>query len=54
MIDLLGKLVVVSANDITYTGKLVEISETDVHLETELGWLVIPVESIISIRGKED
>lgn len=53
MIDLMGKLVEVMANNITYTGRLVEIGETEVHLETEFGWVVIPVESIISIREKE-
>ncbi|GAB4406432.1 MAG: hypothetical protein OHK0032_01440 [Thermodesulfovibrionales bacterium] len=53
MIDLIGRYVEVTANDITYTGRLVEIDETEVHLETELGWVVIPVEQVASIREKE-
>lgn len=50
--NLIGKVVEVFANDITYTGKLVEVGETDVHLQTETGWVVIPVEQVISIREK--
>ena len=51
--NLIGKIVEVFANDITYTGKLVEIGETDVHLEAESGWIVIPVEQVIHIREKK-
>jgi hypothetical protein len=52
MIDLRGKQVEVIANDITYTGTLVEISETEVYLESESGWIVIPVEQVASISEK--
>ncbi|HXX57517.1 MAG TPA: hypothetical protein VEI96_05910 [Thermodesulfovibrionales bacterium] len=48
--DLIGKRVEVMANYITYTGRLVEVSETEVHLETESGWIVIPVEQVGDIR----
>lgn len=55
MIELIGKIVIVEAEDgITYTGKLIEIGEEEVHLESELGWIVIPVDRIASIREKED
>jgi hypothetical protein len=55
MIDLIGKMVVVSAEDgITYTGKLVEIGEEEVHLESDTGWVIVPVERIASITEKED
>ncbi len=55
MIDLIGKIVTVEATDrITYTGKLVEIGEEEVHLESEMGWIVIPVERIATIKEKED
>ena len=53
MIELLGKRVVVIANGITYTGKFVEISEEEVHLESESGWVVIPVERVAVIREAE-
>ena len=55
MIELIGKIVVVEAQEgITYTGKLIEIGLEEVHLESELGWIVIPVDRIASIREKED
>lgn len=47
---LIGKVVEVTANDITYSGKLVEMGETEVYLESDLGWIVIPLEQIASIR----
>lgn len=51
MIELIGKMVIVEASGITYTGRLVEIGETDVHLEAEMGWIVIPTDNINSIRA---
>lgn len=54
MIELVGKCVEVMANDIIYTGNLVEIGETDVYLEAESGWIVIPIEQIAFIRKKEE
>ncbi|MBI4824733.1 MAG: hypothetical protein HY805_10995 [Nitrospirae bacterium] len=50
MMELVGKTVIVEASGITYTGRLVEIGETEVYLEGEMGWVVIPVENISSIR----
>ncbi len=50
MIELIGKNVLVEANGITYTGRLVEISETEVHLETELGWVTLMTEHVVNIR----
>lgn len=54
MIDLIGKIVVVEAEETNYTGKLIEVGEEEVHLESEMGWVVIPVSRIASIREKED
>ncbi len=53
MNDLTGKTVIVETQETSYTGKLIEIGEEEVHLETEMGWIVIPVERIASIREKE-
>lgn len=52
MIELLGKEVEVIANNITYIGKLVEVSETEVYLQAESGWVVIPVEKVGTIKEK--
>jgi hypothetical protein len=53
VIDLIGKKVIVETQETTYTGKLVEIGEEEVHLESEMGWIVIPVDRIASIREEE-
>lgn len=50
---LIGKVVEVTANGITYTGRLVEIGETEIHLETDSGWIVIPVEQTACIKEIE-
>jgi len=50
MQELIGKEVVVSANEIEYHGTLVEIGETEVHLQGETGWIVIPMASVMDIR----
>lgn len=54
MINLIGKIVVVETQETTYTGKLIEIGEEEVYLESEMGWIVIPVDRVASIREKED
>ncbi len=53
MTDLTGKLVEVGTAETLYTGKLVEINENEVHLESESGWLVIPIERVAFVREKE-
>ncbi|MEW6068572.1 MAG: hypothetical protein AB1610_09830 [Nitrospirota bacterium] len=53
MMDLVGKIVEVETVETTYTGKLIEIGEAEVYLESDLGWIVIPVERITSIKEKE-
>lgn len=54
MEDLVGKIVDVETPDVTYSGKLIEIGEYEVHLESEMGWIVVPVDKITAIREKED
>jgi hypothetical protein len=54
MIDLIGKIVEVETGETTYTGKLIEIGEEEVHLESEIGWIVIPVDRIAVIKEKEN
>jgi hypothetical protein len=50
VINLIGKNVEVMALDVIYRGRLAEIAETEVHIETELGWVVIPVSHIAFVR----
>jgi hypothetical protein len=54
MTDLIGKVVEVGSVDIVYTGRLVEVNENEVHLESESGWIVVPVDRIAYIREKTD
>ena len=50
MHELIGKEVEVVALDIIYRGVLVEISESEVYLRSETGWITIPVSNITEIR----
>ncbi len=50
MTELIGKLVEVGTGETVYRGKLVEINEEDIYLESESGWLVGPVEKVAFIR----
>jgi hypothetical protein len=49
MVELIGKTVEVSTVETLYVGKLVEMNENEVHLETDLGWIVIPLDRIASV-----
>jgi len=53
VIDLIGKIVEVGTVETLYIGKLIEINENEVHLETESGWLVVPVDRVAFVREKE-
>ena len=53
MNDLTGKTVIVQTQETDYVGKLIEMGEEEVHLESEMGWIVIPIERVTSIREKE-
>ncbi|MGC2063282.1 MAG: hypothetical protein WA610_09895 [Thermodesulfovibrionales bacterium] len=51
MIELIGRIVEVETGDMTYTGKLIEINDDEVYLESEgAGWIVIPNDRIAYIR----
>ncbi len=54
MLELTGRKVVVYANDITYTGRLVEVGESELHLETETGWVTIPLEHVVYVRETDE
>ena len=53
MIDLIGKIVEVGTVETLYVGKLIEINENEIHLETESGWLVVPIERVAFVRERE-
>lgn len=51
LIRLTGKEVIVEADGIIYSGELIEVTDVEVYLKSETGWLTIPIEKISSIRG---
>lgn len=54
MNDLTGKMVEVGSGDIVYTGRLVEMGEDEIYLQSDTtGWIVIPTDSVVYIREIE-
>ncbi len=54
MIELIGKVVEVGTAETVYIGTLIEINDDDVYLESESGWIVVPVDKVGFIREKEE
>lgn len=52
MMDLVGKIVEVGTAETSYIGKLIEVNENEAHLESEYGWMVVPIDRIAYIREK--
>jgi hypothetical protein len=50
--SMLNKEVEVIANGVSYTGVLVEVSETEVHLKTTLQWISLPTAAVLQIKLK--
>jgi hypothetical protein len=50
---MIGKEVEVIANGLSYTGVLVEVSETEVHLKGLMQWIALPVSSVSEVKLKE-
>ncbi len=53
MQHLTGKDVVVHTSETIYMGKLIELGEEELYLQSEEGWIVIPVEKIADIKEAE-
>lgn len=53
MQHLTGREVVVHTIETIYRGTLVELSETELYLQTEQGWVLIPVDKIADIKEAE-
>lgn len=50
MMELIGKRVEVGTPEMIYLGKLVEVNDEEVYLESEAGWIVVPVNHVAYIR----
>ncbi|RJQ20598.1 MAG: hypothetical protein C4560_04715 [Nitrospiraceae bacterium] len=49
MQELIGKEVNVYTSETVYRGILIEIGESEIYLQSESGWIVIPVEKVADI-----
>jgi hypothetical protein len=47
-----GKEVEVISNGMTYSGVLVEVSDTEVHIKGSFQWISLPVSSVTQIKLK--
>ncbi len=54
MRDLTGKMVEVGTAGLLYVGKLIETAEHEIVLESDTGWVSIPMDRIVFIREKEE
>ena len=50
MAGLIGHEVEAIANGILYRGKLIEITETEVFIQGEMGWMQLKVDEVTEIR----
>jgi len=51
---MIGKEVEVTANGMQYTGVLIEVSETEVHLKGSFQWISLQVSSVNDIKLKSN
>lgn len=52
MIELIGTMVEVGTVEMVYEGRLVEVNEYEIHLESDSGWVVIPMDRVAYVRQK--
>ena len=48
--ELIGKDVVVVSSGMIYRGRLIEVSDTEVFLQGEMGWMQLAVENVTEIN----
>ncbi len=51
--SMIGKEVEVIANGLSYTGVLIEVSETEVHLKGLMQWIALPASSVSVVKLKD-
>jgi len=51
--SMIGKEVEVIANGLSYTGVLIEVSDTEVHLKGLMQWIALPASSVSVVKLKE-
>ncbi len=53
MYQFIDKEVEVVTSETLYRGILIEIGETEIQLQSELGWIAVPMEKILDVRLKD-
>ncbi len=53
MRDLISKEVEVNTIETVYRGVLVEIGDTEIHLQSPYGWITISLDKIVNIKAVE-
>jgi hypothetical protein len=48
--ELIGKIVDVGTVETVYTGILIEVNENEIYLQSDSGWMTIPVERVAYVR----
>lgn len=54
MHDLIGRKIEVITGEIIYRGVLIEIADEELHLQSEYGWISIPIEKVAEVRAVEE
>ncbi|GBE06653.1 hypothetical protein BMS3Abin10_02310 [bacterium BMS3Abin10] len=50
MQELTGKKVEVTTGDVVYIGVLIEIGEASIELETQSGWVSVPIDKVADVK----
>lgn len=53
MHDLIGRKVEVITGEIIYRGVLIEIADEELHLQSEYGWISVPIEKVSEVKVLE-
>ncbi len=51
MQELIGSEVEVITYETVYRGILIEIGESDIHLQSDTGWIVVPVDKVVDVKS---
>lgn len=51
--DLIGKEVEVNTIETVYRGVLIEIGDTEIHLQSPYGWITISLDKIADVKAVE-
>ena len=53
MHQLINKEVEVITSEVLYRGILIEVGESEIQLQSENGWISVPMEKVLDVRLKD-